>query len=436
MDNNNNNNNNTFTWIFDNPQQQQANSLFINDSDLFDILMNPNQQQIEQEKKNNKGMINNSSESSSKSTTSHSSDSSQSAGGEEGFISYKLDNIKSTDIIQKTPAEFTSSTGKLDFRHINSNITENQLKAMTSKERRQLRNKISARNFRNRRKEYIEGIEKELQQQKIENSQMKLEIKWLKSKVEQLQAENDKLRIDIVVLNSLPAPSTLAPYSSSPDTEPSPMLSNDNNNQSNAVDDWDFVLPDFPSSQPDTFISQAVVPSFNQVFLSKEQQQQQQVHSSDLIRQYPLLAPALMSIVLSHTMTMSTDQLLASAKLIPPSPLPSKKETEAVWNLLEPIRIMNERNNRLAITDTENQKEEEEEEEEEKEEEKKEESMCLITTTLFNIAKAAGTEDIFELQPEIHHVFRPNEKMPPVFFSQLFSLIVLSPWLILIFGVT
>lgn len=150
--NNNNNNNNTFTWIFDTPQQQQVNSLFINDSDLFDFLMNPNQHQIEQEKKNNREMIKNNSDSSSKSTTSHSSDSSQSAGGEEGFISYKLDNIKSTDIIQKTPAEFTSSTGKLDFRHINSNITENQLKAMTSKERRQLRNKISARNFRNRRK--------------------------------------------------------------------------------------------------------------------------------------------------------------------------------------------------------------------------------------------------------------------------------------------
>ncbi|CEG81654.1 hypothetical protein RMATCC62417_15827 [Rhizopus microsporus] len=203
---------------------------------------------------------------------------------------------------------------------------------------------------------------------------MKLEIKWLKSKVEQLQAENDKLRIDVVVLNSLPAPSTLAPYSSSPDTEPSPMLSNDNNNQNNAVDDWDFVLPDFPSSQPDTFISQAVVPSFNQVFLSKEQQQQQ-THSSDLIRQYPLLAPALMSIVLSHTMTMSTDQLLASAKLIPPSPLPSKKETEVVWNLLEPIRVMNERNDRLAIINTENQEEEEEEEKEE-EKEKKEEPTC------------------------------------------------------------
>lgn len=45
-----------------------------------------------------------------------------------------------------------SSTSRLDFRPINDYIPESQLKAMTSKERRQLRNKISARNFRNRRK--------------------------------------------------------------------------------------------------------------------------------------------------------------------------------------------------------------------------------------------------------------------------------------------
>ena len=386
MDNNNNNNNNIFTWIFDTPQQQQqVNSLFINDNDLFAFLMNPNEHQIEQEKKNNREMINNNSDSSSKSTTSHSSDSSQSAGGEEGFISYKLDNIKSTDIIQKTPAEFTSSTGKLDFRHINSNITLFPFLL-----------------------EYIEGIEKELQQQKIENSQMKLEIKWLKSKVEQLQAENDKLRIDVAVLNSLPAPSVLAPYSSSPDIEPSPMLSNDNNNNNNnAVDDWDFVLPDFPSSQPDTFISQAVVPSFNQVFLSKEQQQKQ-THSSDLIKQYPLLAPALMSIILSHTMTMSTDQLLASAKLIPPSPLPSKKEAEAVWNLLEPIRVMNERNNRLVITDTEKQEKEEEEKEEEKE--KKEESKCGMRRCLISLLQSTIYNHVAEMIA--NHKAKPIEEKP------------------------
>lgn len=44
------------------------------------------------------------------------------------------------------------TTSRLDFRPINDPVSDSQLKVMTSKERRQLRNKISARNFRNRRK--------------------------------------------------------------------------------------------------------------------------------------------------------------------------------------------------------------------------------------------------------------------------------------------
>ncbi|KAI9477778.1 MAG: Oligosaccharyltransferase subunit Ribophorin II-domain-containing protein [Benjaminiella poitrasii] len=61
--------------------------------------------------------------------------------------------------------------------------------------------------------------------------------------------------------------------------------------------------------------------------------------------------------------------------------------------------------------------------------------MALVLATSFaTIVKAAGNEDIFELQPEIHHVFREAEKMPPAAFSQLFALITLAPWLILIAG--
>lgn len=44
-------------------------------------------------------------------------------------------------------------SGRLDFRPtMTDQVPESQLKAMTPRERRQLRNKISARNFRNRRK--------------------------------------------------------------------------------------------------------------------------------------------------------------------------------------------------------------------------------------------------------------------------------------------
>ncbi|KAF9140059.1 hypothetical protein BGX30_007097 [Mortierella sp. GBA39] len=46
--------------------------------------------------------------------------------------------------------------------------TESQLKLMTSKERRQLRNKLSARNFRVRRKEYIDHLENEVKLAKQE----------------------------------------------------------------------------------------------------------------------------------------------------------------------------------------------------------------------------------------------------------------------------
>lgn len=61
----------------------------------------------------------------------------------------------------------------------------------------------------------------------------------------------------------------------------------------------------------------------------------------------------------------------------------------------------------------------------------------LVLATAFTaLVSAAGEEDVFELQPEIHHVFRPAEKMPPASFSKLFTLITLSPWLVLIGGVS
>ena len=60
----------------------------------------------------------------------------------------------------------------------------------------------------------------------------------------------------------------------------------------------------------------------------------------------------------------------------------------------------------------------------------------VLAATFAVLVSAAGDEDIFELQPEIHHVFREAEKMPPASFSKLFSLVTLAPWLILIGGVS
>ncbi|KAI8074960.1 Oligosaccharyltransferase subunit Ribophorin II-domain-containing protein [Gongronella butleri] len=54
---------------------------------------------------------------------------------------------------------------------------------------------------------------------------------------------------------------------------------------------------------------------------------------------------------------------------------------------------------------------------------------CLVATAL-----AAGQDDVFTIQPEIHHQFRAAETMPATWFSQLFALVTLSPWLLLVVG--
>ncbi|CAO3590069.1 unnamed protein product [Absidia cylindrospora] len=77
--------------------------------------------------------------------------------------------------------------------------TDAQFKMMTSKERRQLRNKLSARNFRNCRKEYITSLEEQVETFKNENSQLQLEINWVRTTMNKLQKENDDLRVKLAL---------------------------------------------------------------------------------------------------------------------------------------------------------------------------------------------------------------------------------------------
>lgn len=61
-------------------------------------------------------------------------------------------------------------------------------------------------------------------------------------------------------------------------------------------------------------------------------------------------------------------------------------------------------------------------------------SLCIACCFIV-LAQAAGEEDAFGIQPEIHHVFRQEEKMPPAAFSKLFTLITLAPWAVFLGGV-
>lgn len=222
----------------------------------------------------------------------------------------------------------------------NDDPTEDQLKMMPSKERRQLRNKISARNFRNRRKEYMATLEERMDKCQAENSQLKLEVKWVRGMMDKLQAENDQLRLELALCKggiSQPPASMTASTVSPPTTSSNPL-------------DWDIVCAapavtsstsitatspttlsstssSYPTtlsssltststvSNPNVYLAHATVPNWDLSNLFRKPPSS----SVDLIRNYPLLAPALMSIVIQHTMTMTTEDIISNSAMTDPT---------------------------------------------------------------------------------------------------------------------
>lgn len=222
---------------------------------------------------------------------------------------------------------------------------------------------------------------------KNENNQLKHELKWAKEKIERLEKENDKLRLDLMLGGMiLPAVNNTIQENASPLNNNYPSLvhsslnfssgSSDESNLSSPPnlfmdfpDNWDFVLPQDTNTTnfQDSYIASAVVPDWNiNHVLSKETSLVSTTSNHQLLlRQYPLLAPALMSIVIAHTMAMSTDELLATSKLNTatvepllkdnffvdkPAGVMSDKEAKAVWSILEPLTLLNERNAKIAGT--------------------------------------------------------------------------------------
>ncbi|OMH85949.1 hypothetical protein AX774_g491 [Zancudomyces culisetae] len=73
-------------------------------------------------------------------------------------------------------------------------LSKLDLKNMSSKERRQIRNKISARNFRVRRKEYIQTLEERVRKFETENDRLKQELEHKDIENSVLKRELDELR--------------------------------------------------------------------------------------------------------------------------------------------------------------------------------------------------------------------------------------------------
>ncbi|GAN06477.1 hypothetical protein MAM1_0124d05961 [Mucor ambiguus] len=209
-----------------------------------------------------------------------------------------------------------------DMHHTNSSM-----KQMTSKERRQLRNKISARNFRVRRKEYITQLE-----EKVSDHEKTIDV---------LQKENDKLRQANQELMKQLLLQPISPPSSSGDellSSLSTSSGSEGRHSPDAVppayhfqlnDLYDFNLFDQQAQQtaeqqtqmsemPNLFyLNHATMPDWDitQVLSDKYKsispEDYQRELSRELINDYPLLAPALMSIVLRHTLSLEYVTALA-----------------------------------------------------------------------------------------------------------------------------
>ncbi|KAF1806703.1 hypothetical protein FB192DRAFT_1271031 [Mucor lusitanicus] len=209
-----------------------------------------------------------------------------------------------------------------DMHHTNSSM-----KQMTSKERRQLRNKISARNFRVRRKEYITQLEEKV-------SDHERTIDALKKENEKLRQANQELTRQLLLQPITPPSSSGEEVLSSSSTS----SGSEGHHSPDAVppayqfqltDLYDFNLFDQQAQQAAQqqtqlndmsnlfYLNHATMPDWDmtQVLSDKGKsispEDYQRELSRDLINDYPLLAPALMSIVVRHTLSLEYVTALA-----------------------------------------------------------------------------------------------------------------------------
>jgi hypothetical protein len=271
--------------------------------------------------------------------------------------------------------------------------TKAQWKSMSPKERRQLRNKISARNFRTRRKEYMTTIEVELNRNKLVAAKLQQQVDVYKTQNEELRAENSQLRLQVLVLSQRRSvsPAQQPPIPQQQQRWPMSGLLAVSNMQTpqlnrstpptsppSTISEYDSTVPasrspyqlelfndmapvnynTYPIDQIYTYLSHTVVPSWNieQVLLHQTISSQS---THDLFREYTLLAPALMSIIVRDTFVKNyqafskkSPMLLtapSSTALVQHNPSPTKlnfsarkgienlsyKELKLIWNLLQ-----------------------------------------------------------------------------------------------------
>ncbi|KAG2174170.1 hypothetical protein INT43_004190 [Umbelopsis isabellina] len=278
----------------------------------------------------------------------------------------------SSDYSEQSDSALSSAQKRFDIavEDGEETYTKAQWKSMSPKERRQLRNKISARNFRTRRKEYMTTIEIDLEKSKQVATKLQQQVDVYKTQNEELRTENSQLRLQVLLLtqrgsvtppqqpyphqqqyqqpmqqqqqqqqhwsmNDILAVSNIQPQnfnrSTPPTSPPSTASEYDSTVPASSSSPYQMeLLSDmttpvnynnnmYPMDQIYTFLSHAVVPNWNVEQLMNQTLSSQSTRY--LLREYSLLAPALMSIIVRDTFVKNyQDFMKTSPKLLTAAP--------------------------------------------------------------------------------------------------------------------
>ncbi|KAI9275992.1 hypothetical protein BY458DRAFT_506732 [Sporodiniella umbellata] len=205
--------------------------------------------------------------------------------------------------ITESPEKTYQKTHALSSSESEGNPMEEQPKKAKTREQQQLKNRISARNFRMRRKEYIAYLERKVSDQ--ENT-----VRVLREENKKLLAANEELK-QAFVLWSAPNVTTAKCSESKASLESQPIQFSTEDLQHLGL----FDPPDLLNLNTEPFgpffFDHAMMPDWNLERMIKKPSlavaQSSWVKNEPthpLLSDHPLLAPALMSILLHHAMSL------------------------------------------------------------------------------------------------------------------------------------
>lgn len=189
--------------------------------------------------------------------------------------------------------------------------------------------------------EYITTLEEEIDLLKTERGQLKQALEHAHGKIAALQKENDQMRLDLALVQhdryNLNTPSSnLEEILFSP-VPPTPIVSSSSSSLSSDSSTYTSSPPSSISqslSPGDIFrVDHALIPTWDWSAITEKDKNNSTIFASrETLARYPLLVPALMSIVLAHTLSMSVKELSmlsppTQPKLLGPAP-PTEVNTE------------------------------------------------------------------------------------------------------------